>query len=208
MFRGNLLAWSLWKYSRLVRKIKLRRDCLPIGHNNTKHFLCPIRSRHPLEFLEIVRWESVPRGSFARTWKLSSRLFSRPDWLPLGLRRWKRVKVRLPFRVMTRCVQDRNRTLCIEVNTTFERPSVNMLPPGKCKTFKHYAEAVFLPYVINYRTQNVKRIDLVWDRYLENSLNQGTHEARGTGTRRRVCACITEWTSSPGRFSLALGTRL
>ena len=25
-------------------------------------------------------------GSFARTWKLSSRLFSRPDWLPLGLR--------------------------------------------------------------------------------------------------------------------------
>ena len=56
--------------------------CSPIGHNNTKHFLCPIRSRHPLEFLEIVRWESVPRGSSARTWKLSSRLFSRPDWLP------------------------------------------------------------------------------------------------------------------------------
>ena len=49
-------------------------------------FLCPIRSRHPLEFLEIFRWESVPRGSFARTWKLSSRLFSRPDWLPLCLR--------------------------------------------------------------------------------------------------------------------------
>ena len=60
--------------------------CSPIGHNNTKHFLCPIRSRHQLEFLEIVRWESVPRGSFARTWKLSSRLFSRPDWLPLVLR--------------------------------------------------------------------------------------------------------------------------
>ena len=40
--------------------------CSPIGHNNTKHFLCPIRSRHPLEFLEMVRWESVPRGSFAR----------------------------------------------------------------------------------------------------------------------------------------------
>ena len=60
--------------------------CSPIRHNNTKHFLCPIRSRHPLEFLEMVRWESVPRGSFALTWKLSSRLFSRPDWLPLGLR--------------------------------------------------------------------------------------------------------------------------
>ena len=53
--------------------------CSPIGHNNTKHFLCPIRSRHRLEFLEMVPWESVPRGSFARTWKLSFRLFSRPD---------------------------------------------------------------------------------------------------------------------------------
>ena len=60
--------------------------CSPIGHNNTMHFLCPIRSQHPLEFSEMVRWESVPRGSFALTWKLSSRLFSRPDWLPLGLR--------------------------------------------------------------------------------------------------------------------------
>ena len=27
----------------------------------------------------------------------------------------------------------------IEVNTTFERPSVDMLPRGKYKTFKHYA---------------------------------------------------------------------
>ena len=32
-----------------------------------KAILGPIRSRHPLEFLEIVRWESIPRGSFART---------------------------------------------------------------------------------------------------------------------------------------------
>ena len=56
--------------------------CSPIGHNNTKHFLYPIRSRHLLEFLETVRWESVPRGSFARNEN------SRPDWLPLGLRGW------------------------------------------------------------------------------------------------------------------------
>ena len=55
---------------------------------DTKHFLRSIRRRHPLQFFEIVRWESVPRGSFARTWKLSSCLFSRPDWLPLGLRGW------------------------------------------------------------------------------------------------------------------------
>ena len=39
---------------------ELRRNCSSIGHNNAKHFLCPIRSRHPLEFLEIVWWELVP----------------------------------------------------------------------------------------------------------------------------------------------------
>ena len=65
---------------------ELRRNCSSIEHNNTKHFLCPFRSRYPLEFLEIVGWESVPRDSFAPTWKRSSHLFSRPDWLPLGLR--------------------------------------------------------------------------------------------------------------------------
>ena len=30
------------------------------------------------------------KGSSARAWKLWSRLFSRPDWLPLGLRGWTR----------------------------------------------------------------------------------------------------------------------
>ena len=62
--------------------------CSLTGHNNTKHFLCLIRSLHLLEFLEMVRWESVPRGSSALTWKLSSRIFSQPKWLPLGLRGW------------------------------------------------------------------------------------------------------------------------
>lgn len=86
---------------------------------------------------------------------------------------------------------------CIEVNTKLQRPLVdavvldgaaivNMLTPGKCKTFKEYATTVFLPYVIQ-QAQNVKRIDLVWDRYLPNSLKQGARESRGSGARRRVC---------------------
>lgn len=48
---------------------------------------------------------------------------------------------------------------CTEVSTTFERPSVDtivldgaaivdMLPPGRCKTFNEHAETVFLPYII------------------------------------------------------------
>ena len=65
---------------------ELRRNCSPIGHNNTKHFLCPIRNQHSLDRLETVRWESVPRCFSTCAWKLSSRLFSRPDWPPLGLR--------------------------------------------------------------------------------------------------------------------------
>ena len=38
-----------------ARRKELRRNFSPIGHNNIKHFLCPIRRRHPVEFLEIVR---------------------------------------------------------------------------------------------------------------------------------------------------------
>ena len=51
-------------------------------------FCAQLRSQHSLDRLEMVRWESVPRGSSACAWKLSSRLFSRLDWLPLGLRGW------------------------------------------------------------------------------------------------------------------------
>ena len=74
---------------------ELRRNYSPIGHNNTRHFLCPIRSRHSLKVLEIARWESVPRGSFASTWKLSSPLFYRPNWLPLGLQGCVTYKIQL-----------------------------------------------------------------------------------------------------------------
>ena len=89
-----------WSYTNSRKE--LRRNCSPIRHNiNTKYFLCPIRRQHLLEFLEIVRWESVPRGSFARTWKLSSRLFSRPDWLPLGLRGWHHVYVKRQTQICT-----------------------------------------------------------------------------------------------------------
>ena len=86
---------------------------------------------------------------------------------------------------------------CVETKSNLSRPSVdaivldaaatvNMLAPAKCKTFKDYAETIFLPYIIQ-QSQSVKRIDLVWDRYLPNSLKQATRESRGTGDRRRVC---------------------
>ena len=89
---------------------------------------------------------------------------------------------------------------CVEVSTMVERPLVdavvfdsaaivNMLPPGKCKTFKEYAETVFLPHIVNVRAQNVKRIDLVWDRYLENSLKQSTCEGQ---RHRNLQTCVRQ----------------
>ena len=74
--------WPSQQPSCTISRKELRRCCSPIGHNNTKHFLCPIRSQHSLDRLEMVRWESVPRGFSACAWKLSSRLFSRPTDCP------------------------------------------------------------------------------------------------------------------------------
>ena len=59
----------------------------------------------------------------------------------------------------------------LEASTTEECPDVdekvfegaavvNMLPPGKSKTFKDYATSVFVNYVIK-QAQNIKRIDLI-----------------------------------------------
>ena len=37
------------------RTKRTQQMCSQIGHNNTKNFLCSISSRHPLQFLEMVR---------------------------------------------------------------------------------------------------------------------------------------------------------
>ena len=60
-----------------------------------------------------------------------------------------------------------------------------MLKPGTTKTFDDYAHHVFIPYV---RTQleRVKRLDLVWDKYIDDSLKGTARAKRGKGVRRRV----------------------
>ena len=62
---------------------------------------------------------------------------------------------------------------------------VNLLRPISCKTFEAYAHNVFIKYVKS-RLANVSRLDIVWDRYLQNSLKATTRSKRGTGIRRRV----------------------
>lgn len=59
---------------------------------------------------------------------------------------------------------------------------VNMLPPKACATFGEYAEKAFIPYLLKL-LQNSKRMDVVWDRYLDESLKSSTRQKRGSGCR-------------------------
>ena len=90
---------------------------------------------------------------------------------------------------------------CLQANTTPQTdvPSaidvaiidstavVNMVKPGTEKTFSGYAEESFLPY-INSHLRHVKRVDVVWDEYVENSLKATTSSDQGTSVPRRVAA--------------------
>ena len=60
-------------------------------------------------------------------------------------------------------------------------------PTGKEKTFSEYASNKFIPYV-TAQLQHVKRIDIVWDEYVENSLKATTRSKRGSGVRQLVAA--------------------
>lgn len=64
---------------------------------------------------------------------------------------------------------------------------VNMIRPGPAKTFRSYAENVFLPFV-THMLQNVSRLDFVWDVYRADSLKSSARDSRGAGKRRRVTA--------------------
>ena len=62
---------------------------------------------------------------------------------------------------------------------------VNMLKPGTAKTYSDYASQIFLPY-ITMQLQNVQRLDVIWDEYINGSLKSYTRSVRGKGSRRRV----------------------
>ncbi|CAB3984221.1 Hypothetical predicted protein [Paramuricea clavata] len=62
---------------------------------------------------------------------------------------------------------------------------VNMLNPGTSRTFEEYSQDVFLPYV-KAQLVNVRRVDVVWDTYIEDSLRATTRSNRGKGIRLRV----------------------
>ncbi len=62
---------------------------------------------------------------------------------------------------------------------------VQMLKPGAAKTFEEYAHQVFIPHITE-KFHHVSRLDLVWDRYLADTLKATARLKRGKGVRRRV----------------------
>ena len=59
---------------------------------------------------------------------------------------------------------------------------VNFLKPLAAKTFDDYAQNVFVPY-IKGQLQSASRVDIVWDRYFENSLKSQTRSKCEKGSQ-------------------------
>ena len=55
-----------------------------------------------------------------------------------------------------------------------------------CTTFKDYSKKVFLSFILQQFQSGCRRIDIVWDVYLENSLKESARIKRGQGAHPRV----------------------
>ena len=55
---------------------------------------------------------------------------------------------------------------------------VHMLPVKDATIFDEYASSVFLPHIMQ-QLEKCTRLDVVWDRYISNSLKAATREKRG-----------------------------
>ena len=64
---------------------------------------------------------------------------------------------------------------------------IHMLKPNAVKSFQEYAEEVFVKF-IQQQLQSLKRIDIVWDWYLANSIKGSAREKHGVGVRQKVSA--------------------
>eukprot|EP00794_Sanderia_malayensis_P013119 gene13119-14467_t len=61
----------------------------------------------------------------------------------------------------------------------------NGLPPIRGTTFKQYASDKFLPF-LGQKLRDVKRLDVVFDVYVKDSLKSTARSHRGEGSRKRV----------------------
>ena len=61
----------------------------------------------------------------------------------------------------------------------------HMLNANIAATFDQYADVVFISYILQ-QLQNTTRVDVVWDKYVTDSLKETTRDKRGKGLRRKV----------------------
>jgi len=62
-----------------------------------------------------------------------------------------------------------------------------MLKPGSANNFAEYASQIFIPY-FSSKFKNASRIDLIWDKYIQESLKGITRAKHGKGVRKHVVA--------------------
>ena len=62
---------------------------------------------------------------------------------------------------------------------------VHLLPTNQVATFDEYASSVFLPHITR-QLETCTRVDIVWDRYISDSIKAATREKRGKGIRMKV----------------------
>ena len=104
---------------------------------------------------------------------------------------------------------------CLGQSTKTEPPStydckvldgsviVHCLPTFNVSTFNMYADKVFIPHLERH-LQDTKRLDVVWDEYIQDSLKESIREKRGKGVRRKVSGS----TKIPGNWKKFLGDQM
>ena len=63
--------------------------------------------------------------------------------------------------------------------------AIQMLQPGCAKTFEEYRAKIFSPFLQSL-LQKVQRLDVVFDRYVPDSLKSACREKRGSGVKVRI----------------------
>ena len=58
-------------------------------------------------------------------------------------------------------------------------------PLSMLRAFDEYADKIFLPH-ISKQLESCTRVDIVWDKYIPNSIKESTREKRGKGIQRKV----------------------
>ena len=62
---------------------------------------------------------------------------------------------------------------------------VHFLSTTSISTFNDYAGCVFIPHIMK-KLESSKRVDVVWDTYIVDSIKEPVRERRGKGIRRKV----------------------